>query len=177
MSSKGSQWERDICKMLTEWASGQPKPLLWWRGQGSGGMFTRSGGSAGNNFSGDIYPIHEDGYFLSNIFSIEAKCGYKDASLDKHLKYNKADPIKSFWVQCTEDAKASEKEPLLIYKKHGLPTPWIGINEKIYKKLKKFLKGKRCIHLIWDELPDVFFFEIKEFLSCISAKDIKGLKL
>jgi hypothetical protein len=37
-----------------------------------------------------------EGNFLTDIFVIEAKNGYPNYSLDKHLKYNKSDELKSF---------------------------------------------------------------------------------
>jgi hypothetical protein len=68
---------------------------LYWRGRGSGATFT-SDNLVGESFAGDVYPVREEGKFLTNIFVIECKTGYKDSSFDKHLKYNKSDPIKSF---------------------------------------------------------------------------------
>ena len=173
--AKGGNWERDVCKHLSKWLQGTEKPYIFWRGRGSGGMFTISEGEVGDTFSGDIYPVRQEGRFLTNIFSVECKEGYKEASLNKHLKYNKSDPIKSFWDQTVNDANKSNKSPMLIFKKKGYPTPWLGITYDIYNKLHKYLKDLRFIHLYWVDLPDTYFFEYKEFFDIITPDIIKEI--
>jgi hypothetical protein len=64
---------------------------------------------------------------------------------------------------------------MLIFKKKGLPTPWVGISFNIYKKLEEHLNFIRFIHLRWDiELSDCYLFEYKEFFKRISPDIIKG---
>jgi hypothetical protein len=171
-SSKGGQWERDIAKILTFWLTGQNKEYYFWRSPGSGSIATNTGTNP--SLHGDIIPVKPEAEFFCNIFLCECKNGYKEASLNKHLKYNKSDPIKSFWEQCVEDAQNSNKYPMLIFKKKGYPTPWLGITYEIYNKINKYLKELRYIHLCWaEELPDIYFFEYKEFFDIISPDIIK----
>ena len=103
--AKGSGWERDTCKFLSKWIQGTEKPYLFWRGRGSGGMFTVSEGGVGDAFSGDVYSVRPEERFLTDHYSIECKDGYANTSLDKFFKYNKSDPLKSFWEQCVDDAE------------------------------------------------------------------------
>jgi hypothetical protein len=84
-------------------------------------MFTR--GPENTTISGDIISLKPEADMLCSKFSIECKNGYKEASLDKILKYNKSDVIELHWIQCCDDATKSKKLPMLIYKKLGLPTP------------------------------------------------------
>lgn len=174
--AKGSEWERNICKFLSKWIQGTEKPYIFWRGHGSGGMFTTSD-AVGEAFSGDVYSVRKEGYFFTDRFVIEAKNGYKSASFDKHFKYNKSDPLKEFWTQVSNDSKKSDKMPMLIYKKKGLPTPWLGINPIVYDKLKIHLRGLRFMHVGWgmESLDDIWFFEMKEFFDSITPEIIKEL--
>lgn len=171
--AKGGEWERDVCKFLSKWINGEQKPYVFWRGRGSGGMFTVSEGDVGEKFSGDIYPVREEGKFLTDIFSIECKSGYKEASLDKFLKCNKSDPIREFWEQCVDDAKKAGKRSMLIFKKKGYPTPWLGISYEVYQMLKGYLEPCRMIHLYWNDLPDTYFFEYRGFFNIITPEIIK----
>lgn len=173
---KGGSWERDVCKSLSKWVNGTEKPYVFWRGAGSGSVFTKNN-LVGERFAGDVYSVRDEGKFLTDIFSLECKSGYKDASFDKHLKYNKNDEIKDFWEQASTDAQLTNKEPMLIYKKKGFKNPWIGITENVYKKLKSYLKTERFIHLKWEnELPDCYMFEKKRFFKLITPDIIKKLK-
>lgn len=170
---KGGDWEREIAKFLSKWLTGSEKPYQYWRMPGSGSLATIHEENIG--LSGDIRALTPEADFLTNVFSIEAKIGYPDASLDKHLKYNKSDPLYSFWQQCLDDAIKSKKLPMLIYKKKGLPTPWVGIIYSTYLKLDDYLEKLRFVHLYWGgDLLCVFFFEMKEFFEAITPDIIKN---
>lgn len=174
--ANGSKWERDVCKILSKWINGSEKPYVYWRSAGSGSVFTSTNGEAGKEFAGDIYAIREEGKPLVSFVSIECKSGYDSASLDKFLKYNKSDHLRDFWKQCVEDAQISNKFPMLIFKKKGYPTPWVGISNKLYEELKNCLTNIRFIHLHWNEnLPDSYFFEMKEFFEYVKPETINEL--
>lgn len=171
--AKGGDWERNVCKFLSKWVQGTEKPYIFWRGRGSGSMFTVTEG-IGESFSGDIYSVRDEGKFLTDKFSIECKSGYKDASFDKHFKYNKKDFVREFWIQTIQDAIKAEKMPMLVFKKHGMPTPWLGITPETYEMLKDDLAGIRYIRLYWaQDLPDTIFMEMKEFFECVKPNDIE----
>ena len=173
MSGKGGQWERDIAKFLTVWLTGVEKPYVFWRAPASGGLATIS--ELNKDLTGDIIGLTPEAEFLTSTFSIEAKNGYPNASLDKHLKYNRSDSIQAFWKQCVMDSIKAGKNPMLIYKKKGMPTPWIGITDFVYLKLKEELKPLRFVHLYWGEdIPCTFFFEMKEFFDTITPDIIKN---
>ena len=174
MSGKGGDFERQICKYLSKWIQGTERPYVFWRGRGSGGVFTQDM-TSGKDFAGDIYLVRDDGRFLTDMFSIECKNGYKTASMDKFLKYNKSDPIHSFWNQCVNDATLTKRRPLLIYRKKGIKPIWIGVDTDTYNMLKLYLDDKRFIHLSWDnDLPDTYFYGMDEFFECITPDVIKG---
>jgi len=175
--AKGSNWERDVCKYLSKWIQGTEKPYCFWRGSGSGAVFTKNN-LVGERFAGDIYHVRDEGKFLTDKIVLECKSGYPKTTLDNHLKYNKADNIKDFWNQVITDSNRVNKFPMLIYKKKGMPTPWLGIDCNLYKKLKKHFENIRFIHIKWEvDLPDIYFFEYKEFFNIITPDIIKKIRI
>ena len=175
MSGKGGAWERDVCKYLSKWINGTETPYIFWRGSGSGGVFTRNN-LVGERFAGDIYPVREEGKFLTNMFVIECKNGYKEASLDKHLKNNKNDGLRDFWQQAVEQAVNTDKLPMLIFKKKGMPTPWLGICHSTRQKLETHLSKIRFVHIGWNnDLIDCYFYSYKEFFDIIEPNIIKEM--
>lgn len=171
-SSKGSEFEREICKFLTVWNNGDPKKPHFWRQLASGAMFTINDDE---NLSGDIRSIRPEGNFLTDIFSIECKNGYPKTSIDYHLKYNKSDGIKEFWEQCCEAASKTNRNPLLIYRKKGIKPIYVGIDEYVFKKLFVFLKEQRFIHLSYPDtdLSDIYLFGQSDFFDNITPKIVE----
>jgi len=174
-SAKGGQFERQICKYLSKWIQGTEKPYIFWRGRGSGGVFTQDI-SAGEDFAGDIYLVRPNGKFLSDRFSIECKNGYPSASIDYHLKYNKSDPLLAFWEQCTNDAMLTNRFPMLIYKKKGIKPTFVGINNVLFNYLEHHLKPLRFVNLYYGEhIQEVFLFGMDEFFDMVTPDIIKEL--
>ena len=174
--ASGSNWERDVCKFLSLWVQGTEKPYLFWRGRGSGSVFTRDDLS-GESFAGDIYHVREEGKFITDKFTIECKAGYPQTSLDNHLKYNKKDWVREFWLQTINDAHKTNKFPMLIYKKKGFSTPWLGICENTFPYFKESVNDIRYIHVRYeDEIEDIYFFELYEFFNNINIDEIKSIK-
>jgi hypothetical protein len=174
-SSKGSAFERELARILTVWVQGTVNPVLFWRVPASGGMLTRNL-LIGEAFSGDVIAVQPAGKWVTKIFSIEAKNGYPSASFDKHLKENKSDEIKGFWTQAKRDADVVDKIPLLIYRKKGM-SPWIGVTEVVKNLIDDKLQNTlRFVHLGWnkaDDLPDIYFFDMKNFFELLDPEDVK----
>lgn len=169
-SGKGGTFERDICKFLSKWIQGTEKPYIFWRGRGSGGVFTQDI-SSGEDFAGDIYLVRPDGKFLTDTFSIECKNGYPKASIDNHLKYNKTDPIREFWEQCTNDAALTKRRPLLIYKKLGIKPTFVGIDQHTKELLGDILVDIRYIHLHYGMgLPELYLYSMDEFFELVTPE-------
>lgn len=171
MANSGGQWERDVCKYLSKWINGIDKPYVFWRGRGSGAVFTNND-EVGEAFSGDIYCVRPEGKFLTDKFSIECKNGYKGASLDKHLKFNKTDILKDFWIQTVGDAEKSNKSPMLIFKKKNIK-PWLGISYNTFQKYNEYLNKMKFIHIRWDkEILDCYLFQMEDFFKKITPEII-----
>jgi len=164
--AKGSQFERDVCKMLSVWIQGTEKPYLFWRMPASGGLATIS--ELNKDLSGDIMPLDED---IKKWwpFSIECKNGYPNTSFWQHFKGLKNFNIELFWRQCIDDAKKANKYPMLIYRKKG-KKPIVGISEYVYKTLRPNLP---FIALNFTGMEMLFFFDMEQFFKDISPNEIK----
>lgn len=174
-ASKGGQWERDVAKFLTNWLTGQSKEYYFWRSPGSGSIATVS--ASNMDLHGDIIPLKEEAnQSICSSYSIECKNGYADASLDKHLKNNKNDTIKDFWMQAVQDAEKCVKLPMLIFKKKGSPVPWLGVCHTTWVKHINILGSLKFVHLRWDtSLPDCYLFDMKKFFNVITPKILQGV--
>lgn|SRR5574343_497886 len=172
-SGKGSQFERDICKFLTKWASGQQKELWFWRSPASGALSTIHGYK---NVSGDIISVKTEGDFLTSLFSIECKNGYPKTFLHQHLKDIKNFGIEVFWRQAVNSSIESNKIPMLIYRKKGINVI-VGITQDMFMKLNA-LHNSRYIMLGFTEelqLPNVVFFDLDLFFSKVTPDDVRNL--
>lgn len=167
--AKGSAFEREVCKKLTIWVTGQEKPYVFWRSPSSGSVATIAQSS---NISGDIISVKEDGNFFTDVFSIECKDGYPDAEIMKIFKNNKNDIIQEFWKQCITDARKANKQGMLIFKKKGFPII-VGIEDGT--KISKVMKDKisKNVTISYDILPHIVFFEFDEFLNSLDKKIIR----
>ena len=170
--AKGSAFEREVCKILNVWLNGKEKPYVFWRSPSSGALATIH--IENEDMSGDITGFSEEAKLICSIINFELKTGYKETSIDKFLKYNKTDKLKEFWCQCINDCRGN-KYPMLIYRKKGLNTPWVCIDNKLYRKLEKHLSNFRYIKLHFRDSRDMYMFEMKEFFDKIKPSTIKEI--
>lgn len=95
---KGGNYEREICRLLTAWWTGDPnRDTVFWRTSQSGGRATtrhKSGKQTGTTHVGDISAIEEIGIPLTSLVTFEIKRGYRDSHIGsildkpKRLKQN-----------------------------------------------------------------------------------------
>lgn len=171
MSDKGGDFERDISKFLSKWLTGKTKPYQYWRMPGSGSFATIHEENMG--MSGDIRALTPNASFLTDFFSIELKTGYPKTSFWQHFKDIKNFNIKLFWEQCVGDAKKSDREPMLIYRKKG-KKPVVGITSNV----EMFIREKLDINSIairFKELPTIILYDRNDFFDLIKPDDIRGL--
>ena len=77
-SSKGSAFEREICKKLSLWWTHKERDDIFWRTAGSGARATvrgRKGKSTAGHY-GDIMAVDSIGADLIKVLTFELKCGY-----------------------------------------------------------------------------------------------------
>ena len=117
--NKGSAFERDVCRLLTQWITGSLRPEIFWRSASSGAQHTqmRKQGKE-SRMPGDIMANGSEGSWLTDAYVIECKF-YADFSWDAIFKNQ--GKILEWWKQVTRDAEESGKKPMLIFKKNNYP--------------------------------------------------------
>lgn len=172
--AKGGDFEREIAKFLTKWASGKTKPYWYWRLLGSGSVATLS--EENRELSGDLHALRPEACFLTDRFSIECKTGYPDTRFHQHFKGIKTFKIEEFWEQTIRDADRSLKFPMLIYRRKGMK-PIVGIDLVVYNKLGYKLQGIGFIMLgnFRNNTIPVWFYDMNKFFERITSDDIKNM--
>lgn len=171
---KGSEFEREICKLLTVWVSGKVKPYIFWRSPSSGALATIA---SALDASGDIIALRPEGKFLTDRFSLELKNGYPDAQFEKHFKDTKNNIIEDFWKQCLRDAKKSNKWGMLIFKKKGCQ-PIVGVESLVNLMFLTKKISLRNLSLDFEkDIPSITFFDFKQFFEKVTPEIIKGIPL
>jgi hypothetical protein len=178
MAGKGGAFERDISKFLTKWLTGKEKPFCFWRMPGSGSLSTIH--EECMDLSGDIRAITKEAALFTEVFSIECKVGYPKTSFWQHFTDIKNFNIKDFWIQCCNDAKKSNKFPMLIYRKKN-KTEIVGISGECYYYVQKIIPNISDIQSLVikfnkeDNLDTLMFFNMKKFFELINMNTIKKL--
>jgi len=174
--AKGGDFEREISRFLTKWASGKEKPYWYWRLLGSGSVATLS--EANKELSGDIHALKPEACFLTDRFCIECKTGYPNTKFHQHLKGIKTFNIREFWEQTIRDSDRSLKFPLLIYRRKGMK-PIVGIDIVIQHNLGYKLQSLNFIQLgnFENNIPPIWFYDMEGFFKLISPEDIKEIKV
>jgi len=92
MGGKGAAYEREVCRLLSLWWSGEERDDLFWRSANSGAMAKTRSKVGKNTFGqyGDVQATDPEGQPLLDVFTIELKRGYNHTSfadmLDKREK-------------------------------------------------------------------------------------------
>ena len=119
--SKGASFERAICVALSLWVSKGKREDAFWRSAMSGGRATvrRKAGKQTKAHCGDISATAPEGHALVSVFSIECK-NVASMDLEAAAIFGRGHLVK-FWHQCSMDALAHDKHPLLIVKQNRWP--------------------------------------------------------
>ena len=82
-STKGSAFERQICKELSLWWTYEDRDDIFWRTSNSGGRAIRRSKKKKQTFGqyGDIQAVDPIGQPLMDVLTFELKCGYPGVSV------------------------------------------------------------------------------------------------
>jgi len=121
-SVKGFNFEREICKELSFWWTGNVRDDVFWRTSQSGGRATTrlKHGKTTANSDGDVAAIDPVGQpFIDRCF-VEIKRGYSDeVSILDFIDRKKGDPLLlKWWLEAIKKVeKTNQKEILIIFKR------------------------------------------------------------
>lgn len=118
--SKGSQFERDICKQLSLWITAGKREDCLWRSAMSGGRATVSKRKGIDvRQTGDICAVSPEGHALTDYFFIECK-HYKNLAIDSFF-ITQGGILHKFWDECRKKARNHDLNPMLIAKQNNKP--------------------------------------------------------
>lgn len=156
--SKGSAFEREVCRILSFWVSDGKRDDIFYRSQASGARFTarRKSGKDTAFQGGDVCFSDPEGYLLCSNWSIEIKTGqgWKTRVRDENGKivkklqerwdvmdvidsHQKKTTLEIMWEQCERDAGLTSREPILIFRRN-LRSPCIMIKREYYNRLAEY---------------------------------------
>ncbi len=123
--AKGSQFERDICHMLSEWWTDGERTDIFWRTAGSGARATTRGrkGKTTKGQHGDICAIDPIGQPFLDRFCVELKNGYNYVHLSDIMARGKSRAIKTLreWISKAERCR-----------KASGATTWVIVHKRDY---------------------------------------------
>lgn len=118
---KGSEFEREVCKILSLYVTAGHRDDVLWRSAMSGGRATVAlkKGKRLDHVAGDICAIHPAGQLLTDEYFIECK---HYANLDyTGLLLTGTGVSALFWTTACEKAVTHAKRPMLILKQNRRP--------------------------------------------------------
>lgn len=175
--SKGSEFERSICKKLSSWATNGERDDIFWRTSLSGGRATVNlkKGKINQQHVGDICAIDAIGYEFTDIFYTELKF-YKNLHVDSFIF---GTPIKGtileIWHDTVAEGQQYSKQPVLICKQNFKELQVLCISSYTYSKLRVNNKNLECIA----QFPklDMYIVDLSHFLEVVDYQIFKLWKM
>jgi len=181
--AKGSNFEREVCKLLSLWWTYGENDAVFWRSSQSGGRATtrEKVGKSTKGQYGDIAVTDPIGQPLLDVVSIELKRGYNQASpltiLDKPPK-GAEQTFEKFLEQASRDAERAgaphwwlihkrDRRETVIYFDYRFPH-----SMGIARKLRECAKRIGAFHLDGRSFMGVPF---AEFLSIAEPETVKRI--
>lgn len=145
--SKGSRFERSICKFFTKWTGYEFN-----RVPASGGLRWKKA----DNITSDVTctdPKHSRRFPLS----IECK-SYKDLRFEHILLRLKSCKILSFWEQASGDASRANKIPVLIMKYNNMPKDeaFFMVDQRLVGLLTKYSNRFKSPYMVIQDKKNQF---------------------
>lgn len=171
-SGKGSQFERDIAKMLSRWWTDGKRDDVFWRSQQSGGRATQRAKSGLDtaNQQGDLQAMDSIGQPFIDRVCVELKCGYPKFSFDAILNSRQKDTLfAKFISQCRRETEGTERNWLLIVKQDfKLPVCVYGIGFVRFLNEHNVRPGGNCLVIRCGE-------EREMFMACVLEEFLKSV--
>ncbi len=149
-SSKGSGFEREICKQLSLWWTCNERDDVFWRTAGSGARATVRKKTNQSTFGqyGDVQATDPIGQNLLDVCTIELKRGYSNhhfSELIDRLDKAAAQTYEKFIQQAIDDAKKASTPYWMLIVKRDRRKPLLFIPYILNRKLN--LAGKGLLQL------------------------------
>lgn len=178
--TKGSSFERKVCKMLSLWWTSSKRDDIFWRTAGSGGRATvrKKKGKNTYNQHGDICAVDPIGEPLLKLCTIEVKRGYKGwcvLDLVDAKGKESVQKLKHFMVQARMESHEAGVPWYMIICQRDRRTPIIVIPteliEMCYVSNLQFNKTSMITYRNYFTLTVIM--DLKDFFKLVSAKEIR----
>lgn len=140
-SGKGSEYEREMCKLLSMWWTGEARDDVFWRSSGSGGRAKARGraGVATMGQHGDVSATDPIGQPLIDLLTIEIKRGYSEYTVQDMFDRQPEGGVQVWegWCQQAMESAAqagSISWMLITRRDRRVPLAWVPA--KVFKKLR-----------------------------------------
>lgn len=187
--AKGGAAEREITVLLSYWWTDGKRDDVFCRTHSSGGRFTQRLKSGKNtaNEGGDITFNDSCGEQLIKNWSIECKSGYgrKKTIKDENKKVvkkiqqqwdildlidskQKITVIEELWNQCKRDAEATNRAPILIFRRNGRGL-CIAFKQEYFRRLIGYFGDPfcQCINIIRPISDLLVIISLEDFMEWI----------
>jgi hypothetical protein len=138
-SSKGSQYERDVCRQLSLWWTEGKDDNSFWRTSQSGGRATTRAKQKLKtpNSYGDVGYLDIEGKPFIDKVLLELKRGYtKDISVLDFLDKNKGEPILlKWWDKAEKERKLAKRKHTIIIFRRDRHKSCILISASLFAKM------------------------------------------
>jgi len=186
-SSKGSSFEREICKQLSLWWTDDERDDVFWRTSGSGARATtrRKNDIRTKYEYGDVTFTDPIGQPFIDVFLIELKRGYSsDVSvldlLDKDIDM-KLPILLQWWKKAEEEKQFAERKYSIIIFRRNRRKACIFMSRQLYNVLADQSGDFSGSNITWrpaQEIYEVNYFELllfEDFLKWVTPETIKNL--
>lgn len=152
----GTPWEREVCRRLSFWWTGDPNQSVFWRSATSGARATVRGRrglrTAGGH--GDIAATDAGAQPLTDLIMIECKKGYAKATLHDLLDRlpSHRSPFEDWALKAQEQSEAAGIPHWIIVARRKGKNPVVVMRQLLYNALVKgcgmtemLLDGQACV--------------------------------
>lgn len=120
-NAKGAEFERTICRRLSEWWSAGERDDIFWRTSTSGGRatFRTTKGKSTYGQYGDLQATDPVGKPLLELVCFELKCGYPDVSVGDLVDTVYGGKVWASWIKKARTSAAGAGCPywMIVFKK------------------------------------------------------------
>ena len=188
-SSKGSEFERQICNQLSQWWTGDPtRGDVFWRTAGSGGRaYQRSkSNQTTEGQHGDIAATGDDGAALIRAFTIELKRGYDGSTMfdifDKPAKFG-GQEYEGFLSQAIDASRAAGTPWWMLITRRSSRLAWASMPMGAVELLRALgafetrpIPSCHSLLSIAGEPYSVFSTTLENFLAAVTPDHIRKLQ-
>lgn len=186
-AGKGSAYERQFCRDLSEWWTGGTRTDCFWRTAGSGGRATTRGKRGHDTAGGygDIAATDHEGAPFLHFMTLELKRGYSKQTvqdiLDKPMKAAQQ-PYEEWVEQARESCLLSGAFGWAVVFRRDRRESMILFHEGMWSQLRgvgafnpsplPLMQMQFTIKGVW---RGVVMMQLKAFFECVTPEQIKQL--